>query len=73
MVNGNGETGNKVTGEHQLLELDEAAAYLRVSRNTLNNWKSMRKITFHKVGRRALFDLADLVRFVEAGRVEARV
>ncbi|MBM7806196.1 hypothetical protein JOD57_002033 [Geodermatophilus bullaregiensis] len=49
----------------------EAAAFLGLTTGTMANWASAgRGPAFHRVGSRVLYDLAELVRFVAAGRVE---
>jgi excisionase family DNA binding protein len=56
----------------RLLNISEAAEFLGISKTTLRGWSSKRKIPFVKVGRRVLFNAADLIRFVQANTVAAR-
>jgi excisionase family DNA binding protein len=53
------------------LSILEAAPILGVSPYTVRAWARQRRITYHKLGRRLVFDRADLERFVTANRVEA--
>ncbi len=55
-----------------LLSISEAAARLGISRHTLNGWVSKRKVPFIKLGRRTLFNPADLERLIKAATVEPR-
>lgn len=42
------------------LNVDEAAAYLRVSRATIYNLVSQRRLTSHKIGAKTVFKETDL-------------
>ena len=55
---------------HPPLTLPEAAAYLNVSERFMRRLVAERRIAFHKVGHFLRFRVADLDRFLEAGRVE---
>lgn len=55
-----------------LLPIKGAAERLSISQHTLRSWVSQRKIPFIKMGRRVLFDLGDLEKFILSNRVEAR-
>lgn len=55
-----------------LLNVAEAAERLGISRHTLNGWVSKRKVPFVKLGRRTLFNPADLDRMIKAATVEPR-
>jgi excisionase family DNA binding protein len=55
-----------------LLSVTDAAQRLGISRHTLNGWVSKHKVTFVKLGRRTLFNPADLERIIKAGTVEPR-
>lgn len=57
--------------EHVKLSLAEAAVVLGISLHTLRAWTRLRKVSFHRLGRRLVFDLADLERFLAKHRVEA--
>jgi excisionase family DNA binding protein len=47
-----------------LLCVDEAAQYLRVSPGTLRNWLSMRRLEFVKIGRLTRVSRAALDRYI---------
>lgn len=55
-----------------LLSVKEAAKELAVSPHTVRAWTSQRRIPFIKLGRRVLFEMADLEKVIKTGRVEAR-
>jgi excisionase family DNA binding protein len=55
-----------------LLTVQEAGQMLSVSASTLYGWVWQRKITFIKVGRALRFDRADLEKFIQAHKFEAR-
>jgi excisionase family DNA binding protein len=55
-----------------LLSVTDAAHRLGISRHTLNCWVSKRKVPFVKLGRRTLFNPADLDRMIKAATVEPR-
>lgn len=53
----------------QLLNTSEAAKYLRLARQTLNAARSAgTSPPYIKIGRRVLYDLADLDRFLDSRR-----
>ena len=52
--------------------IKESACFLGVSPHTLRAWTRERRIPFHRCGRRIVFVLADLERFLADNRVEAR-
>jgi excisionase family DNA binding protein len=54
------------------LSLREAAPVLGVSPHTIRAWARQRILPYHKLGRRLVFDRADLENFLTARRVEAR-
>jgi excisionase family DNA binding protein len=54
------------------LSLLEAAPILGVSPHTLRAWTRERRVAFHRLGRRIVFDRADLEAFLRANRVPAR-
>lgn len=43
-----------------------------VSDSTLNNWIMRREIPYYKVGKRVLFDVRDIIKFMENFRVPAK-
>jgi excisionase family DNA binding protein len=56
----------------RLLTVQEAAQVLAVSVSTLYGWVWQRRIAFVKVGRALRFDMADLEKFIQANRTQAR-
>jgi len=56
----------------ELLNVNEAAQFLAVSPSTLYGWVWQRRIPFVKVGRSLRFELAELRKFIQANRFEAR-
>ena len=56
-----------------LVDVHAAARFLAVSVSTLYGWVWQRRISFVKVGRAVRFDTADLQRFVQENRIQARV
>jgi excisionase family DNA binding protein len=52
--------------------IKESARFLGVSPHTLRAWTRERRIPFHRCGRRIVFAVADLERFLADNRVEAR-
>jgi excisionase family DNA binding protein len=58
-------------GERRLLDVPAAAAYLAVSPRFMRRLVAERRVSFVKLGRHVRFDVEDLDRFVESGRVEA--
>ena len=55
-----------------LLTVAEAAQRLRISEYTLRGWISQRRIPYVKIGRRTLFNPADLVNLIKDSTVEPR-
>jgi excisionase family DNA binding protein len=56
----------------KLLSVGQAAEFLGISVHTLRGFVSQRRIAFTKVGRRCLFNPADLIRFVQTNTVQPR-
>jgi len=54
------------------LNLNAAAELLGISKYTLRAWTRERRIPFIRCGRRIVFPLSDLERFLSNNRVEAR-
>jgi len=50
----------------------KAAEILGISLFTVNTWVSQKKIPHIKLGRRVLFDIDELLRFVKAHAVQPR-
>jgi excisionase family DNA binding protein len=57
---------------HILLSLDEAANFLRLSKQTIYGFTSKRTIPFIKKGKKIYFKQTDLDKWVEAGRKKSR-
>jgi excisionase family DNA binding protein len=55
-----------------LLSMTEAATYVGISKATLYEWCSQRKIPHVKVGRLTKFDLRTLEKWIERRTVKAR-
>ena len=55
-----------------LLTVAETAQRLRISEYTLRGWISRRRIPYVKIGRRTLFNPADLVNLIKDSTVEPR-
>lgn len=51
--------------------LRTAAAMLGVSPHTLRRWTRQRRVAFHRLGRRVVFDGGDLETFLRENRVPA--
>ncbi|MBR34176.1 MAG: hypothetical protein CMH78_01580 [Nitrospinae bacterium] len=54
----------------RLLTIDEAAEYISVSKNTLYQWSSQRRIESVHIGRKLLFDKDYLDGLIERSRVK---
>ena len=54
-----------------LMTMDEAAHYLRVTLDTLRAWKKRKLLAYYKIGGRYMFKKKDIDSFVEGCRVEA--
>ena len=54
--------------EDKLLTKDEAARYLRISRATLG--RLMKEIPYIKLGRRVLFKMSDIEKYLETKKVK---
>jgi excisionase family DNA binding protein len=55
-----------------LLTVDETAQHLGVSKYTLRGWVSQRRIPYVKIGRRTLFNPADLDNLIKDSTIEPR-
>lgn len=53
----------------RLLNIDEAAEYTGLKKNTLYSWVCQRRVPFVKCGRRTLFDIKDLERWIEDKKI----
>jgi excisionase family DNA binding protein len=58
--------------ENRLLTVQDAAKFLAVSTSTLYGWVWQRRIPFVKVGRALRFEIAELQKFIQANRFQAR-
>ena len=54
-----------------VMSVPEAAQRLGISPHTLRSWLRQGRLAYHRVGRRIVLDLADLVEFMRQHRVEA--
>jgi|SoiMethySBSTD1v2_1073268.scaffolds.fasta_scaffold311721_2 excisionase family DNA binding protein len=63
-------TGVVSTTTKRLLTVPEAAAYLGLSKLTIYEWVSQRKIEYVKVGRLVKFDQRQLERWIEKHTVK---
>ena len=57
---------------NKLLSADEAAAVLGIPKNTLYQLTSQRKIPFMKIGKRNLFEEAELISWARSNRKKTR-
>jgi len=57
--------------DRRLLNIKEAAVYLRISVGTLYHWICRRKIDYIKQGRKIWFDREDIDKWVRNHRVKA--
>jgi excisionase family DNA binding protein len=56
--------------EQKLLSNKEAAKYLGLSEQTLHNWRHQRKgLNYHKIGRRVLYHIDDLNKYIESTKI----
>jgi excisionase family DNA binding protein len=58
--------------ESRLVTVQEAAKFLALSKSTLYGWVYQRRIPFVKVGSALRFELAELEKFVQSNRFQAR-
>ena len=63
---------SNISPECVKLSLVEAAPILGVSPHTLRAWTRERRIPFYRNGRRIVFAVPDLERFLSDNRIEAR-
>ncbi len=62
------ETGKAVAAEDELLTVQNATAFLRISPSTLYQLTSRHEIPFMKRGKRLYFNKEELLQWVEEGR-----
>lgn len=53
-------------GRRELITVEECAAYTRLSRFTIYTFVCKRRIPYIKLGRRTLFDRAEIDRWIQA-------
>jgi excisionase family DNA binding protein len=58
--------------ETGLITVQDAATFLAVSTSTLYGWVYQRRIPFVKLGRALRFEMAELQKFIQANRFQAR-
>jgi predicted DNA-binding transcriptional regulator AlpA len=57
--------------EKRLLNVKEAASYLNLAEQTLHNYRFTRKPpNYVKLGKRVLYELSELEKFIESNRVK---
>ncbi|HAM39648.1 MAG TPA: transcriptional regulator [Elusimicrobia bacterium] len=49
--------------------IEELAEYIAVSKGTIYNWISQRKLIFVKMGRRVKFDIKDIDKWIESKKI----
>ncbi len=58
--------------EKRLLNINEAAEYMGLSKNTLYTWVCQRRIPFVKCGWLTKFDIRDVDKWIESRKVQER-
>jgi len=53
-----------------LVTIDELTSILRIRKGTIYNWVYRRKIPYMKVGRRVLFDLKEIAKYLDGCRID---
>jgi excisionase family DNA binding protein len=61
----------QVSADDEVLTVEEAAAFMKMSVRYVRRLVAERRIPFHKLGRSVRLTRADVVAHVESGRVEA--
>ncbi|MEW6557876.1 MAG: helix-turn-helix domain-containing protein [Elusimicrobiota bacterium] len=56
--------------EKRLLNINEAAEYMGLSKNTLYAWVCQRRIPFVKCGRLTKFDIRDIDKWIDEKKVK---
>ena len=57
--------------EKKLLNVKEAASYLNLAEQTLHNYRSKSEPpNYVKLGKRVLYELSELEKFIESNRIE---
>jgi excisionase family DNA binding protein len=62
----------QLRSEGGLITVQDAAKFLAVSTSTLYGWVYLRRIPFVKVGRALRFEVAELQKFIQSNRFQAR-
>ena len=65
-------SNNQTNTNYELLKVSEAAHYLNVSKNTLYQWSSSKKIPCHKLHGRLCFDKQELNEFIRLNAKETQ-
>lgn len=56
--------------QHPLMTVDEASLRLRISKNTLNNWLSQRKLKRCKIGRKTFIRRTEVEAIIQRSMFE---
>ncbi len=56
--------------EKRFIGVEELAAYLDISVNTVYSWAYQRKIPYHKIGRLVKFDLIKINKWLEDRKID---
>ncbi len=60
-------------GRSDVMDFQEALKYLKIKPGTLRDWIRLRRIPFHRAGRRILFRARDLDAWLEARKIAHRL
>lgn len=60
-------------GRSDVMDFQETLRYLKIRPGTLRDWIRLRRIPFHRAGRRILFRARDLDAWLEARKVAHRL
>lgn len=60
-------------GRSDIMDFQETLRYLKIRPGTLRDWIRLRRIPFHRAGRRILFRARDLDAWLEARKVAHRL
>lgn len=72
IVSENGIVSEQISKEKQLVDVNEAAEFLGISKHTLYEWVLQGKIPYHKVGRLLKFKREDLSSWLEKRKMEEK-
>jgi phage antirepressor YoqD-like protein len=62
----------EIKNDNRKLNLTQGASVLGISPHTLRSWTRQRKVIFYRCGRKIIFAIGDLEKFLSDHRVEAR-